>query len=418
MRKLEGNNSGLAFLRFHMSVGSRLALRTFIPIVTTIFALYYLLRPELFHAVIAALIQSNFLITGVFSTLICLSIAKIAAPRVCLGLNGWIRHLPVGSTTNRRLAGFAIFIAQFPILAIIAALVIIACVQHRVSVAAYLVGLPLLGLASAQCVLPVKRRLISSPLTALACILVSSANFQFLPAGVILIFIGDVISGPLSLKKRHYRLLRAFKGSLLIVSIGWRALRLRLFLPWTLSSIIIGATSLFLSNNNFNPLLSLRALSFGGALSIIVFCASFANILASRRPPWPWIRSLPWSAKRRIAIDSLFLALHTIPLFITLGIMNIRIIFPLIASLPLLSLYASSAIRRAPESRWGASGRILVIGIPFALLLCLIPLASLGFLSMTLPALNKAAKEEQTQKVSRWLELHHLAAGDSLSWSE
>jgi hypothetical protein len=32
--------------------------------------------------------------------------------------------------------------------------------------------------------------------------------------------------------------------------------------------------------------------------------------------------------------------------------------------------------------------------------------------------LKYAVEGEQSQKVSRWLELHHLAAGDSLSWSK
>jgi hypothetical protein len=31
--------------------------------------------------------------------------------------------------------------------------------------------------------------------------------------------------------------------------------------------------------------------------------------------------------------------------------------------------------------------------------------------------LRAAAERERRQKVSRWLELHHLAAGDPQSWS-
>jgi hypothetical protein len=54
----------------------------------------------------------------------------------------------------------------------------------------------------------------------------------------------------------------------------------------------------------------------------------------------------------------------------------------------------------------GASGIILCFGMLVALSITLIPL------------LKYAVEGEQSQKVSRWLELHHLAAGDSLSWSK
>ncbi|HZX10604.1 MAG TPA: hypothetical protein VFG01_06615 [Acidobacteriota bacterium] len=52
----------------------------------------------------------------------------------------------------------------------------------------------------------------------------------------------------------------------------------------------------FLPNNQVSSELALKAVTFGGALSITVFLALFSNYLANRRPAWPWIRSLPWSS--------------------------------------------------------------------------------------------------------------------------
>jgi hypothetical protein len=65
----------------------------------------------------------------------------------------------------------------------------------------------------------------------------------------------------------------------------------------------------------------------------------------------------------------------------------------------------------------GASGKILFFGAFIALLICLIPLSSLFFLALTPLSLRAAVQAEKHQKVSKWIELHHLAAGDSLSWS-
>jgi hypothetical protein len=65
----------------------------------------------------------------------------------------------------------------------------------------------------------------------------------------------------------------------------------------------------------------------------------------------------------------------------------------------------------------GAFGKILAVGSLGALLLCLVPWSTLCILALTPWILHEAVKAEKHQKVSRWLELHHLAAGDSLSWS-
>ena len=74
-------------------------------------------------------------------------------------------------------------------------------------------------------------------------------------------------------------------------------------------------------------------------------------------------------------------------------------------------------MRRAPERRAGASGEILGEGLFLSALVALVPWAALLALVATPWALRAAAERERRQKVSRWLELHHLAAGDPQSWS-
>lgn len=418
MAIFKGRPSVRAFFIFHLSVGARLAIRKLAPVLAVIFAIYFILRPEFFHELSAGFVQAGFLMTGIFSTGISLSIAGMAAPRVCHGLDGWIRHLPAGSQMHRRLAVFAIFIAQLPILAVLASLAVYAFLRFKAPAAAYLAGLPLLALASAQCVIPVKRKRVTRSLAVIACVCLGSGRWLFALGGLILLLITDLISGHLSPTRKRSAFHHAFKGSLLHMTIAWRAIRFRIIIPYLLSLWVLGTTALFLSNNNPGPSLAVKAICFGGTLSIAIFFAFVSNMLVTRRPPWPWARSLPWSAQVRVLMDAFFLSTHAIPLLILVVLMNAKAVLPIIASLPLLALFSTHVMRRAPEYRMAASGKILLTGSLVALSISLIPLISLLFLVLTPFVLKFGVEAEQNQKVSRWLELHHLAAGDPLSWSK
>jgi hypothetical protein len=252
----------------------------------------------------------------------------------------------------------------------------------------------------------------------LAAIGFASNNWVFLAGGILLLIAADGISGPLVKKKKSAKFHKPFRGILLVASINWRALRLRPFVLYFFSLPFLGAAQLFITNNDPTPLLAEKMIRFGGALGLILFCSVFANMLATRRPPWPWIRSLPWSAKTRIVWDSSFIGLHVLPLVILVGAMNLKSMLPLIVSLPFFAAYSAYSIRQAPESVMGASGKVLLLGTFASLFLCLIPWSSVCFVALTPLILNLGTTAEKHQKVSRWLELHHLAAGDSLSWSE
>ena len=66
----------------------------------------------------------------------------------------------------------------------------------------------------------------------------------------------------------------------------------------------------------------------------------------------------------------------------------------------------------------GASGQLLAEALVPVALVTLVPWLSAGFLLLVPLALWQAAEAERNQDVSRWHELHHLAAGDPLSWSD
>ncbi len=410
--------SAKAFFLFHLHVGTRLALRIFIPVVAVFFALYYVLRPELFLSLMATLLDGGFLLSGIFTTFLFLIMAGFAARRVCLGLDGWIRHLPALSSIHRRMAAIAIFTAQIPLLIILAGLACMSSKLFEVPAAPYLTGLPFVGLVCGFSVMPVKRKTLSRPLAILAGISLSSNSWGLLIPGILSLLAADALSGPLVSKKRHPKFRKPFKGIFLVSLINWRALRLRILIPYLLSLPFLGAAQLFITNNNPPPSLTEQVIRFGGTLSVILFCAILANMLAARRPPWPWIRSLPWSAKSRILSDFSFMSIFVLPLLVIVGVMNFRAMLPLALSFPLFVLYSAYSIRQDAESPIGASGKVLIFGIIGALTLCIIPWSSLFFLGLTPWILKEAIKAEKHQKVSQWLELHHLAAGDSLSWSE
>ena len=412
------NRPALAFFRFHLSVGIRIAIRTIAPFVALMFGLYYIFRIEFFVLLAQALlIDSGNLVSALFFSAVSLGTAGMAAPRICLGLTGWIRHLPLNSQTNRRLAALAIFTALIPVLVFLAIPQIALLKNLEIPLTVPIFGFLFLGLASASCVLPVQRKQLTRPLAVAACLFSVWGKWPFLLAGVLTLIVCDLVSGPLLPVRKRPRFHKALKGYFFYASISWRALKFRFLASYIFALLVIGASALFVSNNNFSPHLSTKAVLFGGALSLAIVCAGTGSMLASRRPPWPWARSLPWSAGQRIVMDSLFLGVQATPVLILVAIMNLVAAAPLTLSLPLLTLYTSLMIRRSAEYRMGASGRIFMLGLPGSFLITLIPFISILYLAAAPLALKYAIKEERGQKVSRWLELHHLAAGDSLSWS-
>jgi hypothetical protein len=407
-----------AFFFFHLRVGIRIARRKVAAIVTSVFALFFILRYDFFGAIVAGLLQSHHLVAGFVFAPSVIGVALMASPRVCLGLAGWMRHLPASSLMHRRLACLAIFIAIFPVLLFLAFLAFLVDRIHGIPLVPFFVGLPILGLSSAQCVLPVKHRYLSISLAGAACVFAASNHWALLFCSFVLLMVTDRISGPLTPVRKQVKFRKAFSGFLLSIVIAWRALRFRIFFPYLASLSVLGLTRLFVLNNDFSSSLNFRAVSFGGLLSLFLYCAIIAGRLSERRPCWPWARSLPWSARERVLGDALILAVLSLPLLVLLAFIDIRALWPTAANLPPFAVLASLFMRRGYRYRLGAMEMISFAGAAVATTVCLLPWISFAFLAFTPFVLNYAAAEERNQKVSRWHEMQHLAAGDSLSWSK
>lgn len=409
-----------AFLIFHLQVGARLALKKLVPVLGAFFAVYYIFRPEFFNELLTAFLIRGSLIPGIVFTVICGTTAWMAASRVCLGLTGWMRHLPISGLSTRRMAEIAIFASQTPVLCVLIVLPLISVFAHEVSSYSYafIAGVPLLGYASAKASVHSYRRFWSRPIAYVACILCVSGRWGLLFLGILLLFVTDFISGPLSISRKTKARPSNLRGYFLNAVIVWRAVKLRIFVAYLLAAIPISFALLFLSNNQVSPELALKVVTLGGALGVTVFLAFFSNYVAFRRPAWPWARSLPWTARGRILLDSVYLIAFAVPLIIMVLVINWKAFFPLSAFLPAVSLWSSLSIRKGAHLKMGALGPILSLGFIGSLIIAVIPLFWIVFL-IVLPFLLKyAAKCEQNLKVSQWLELHHLAAGDPLSWSQ
>ena len=415
-------SAGAAVLRFHLSVGSRLAMRVLMPPVIAGAGAAYFVGPQTLEALALRLFESGDQGGGsaAVSAALLLGAAATAAPRICRGVGGWLRHLPASGRTHRRAAALAVAVAQVPVVLGLLVLCGIAALAERSAepLLGRAVGLPLASVAAALAVMPVERGAMARPLALAAALLAAAGTWPWIAAGAALLVAADLAAGPLREPRAAGRPRRlGATGAAFETVVAWRALGWRAVTAPLVTLLPLGAAALFLRNNELAPEHVHLAVRLGGGIGVVLLLADLGEALAVRRPAWPWARSLPWSARRRAAFDAAFLGGHALVAVAVAAALSPLAALALLALLPLLAARAAGAVRRAPERRTGASGEILVEGLLAAAAVALLPWLALALLAATPAALAAAAERERRQKVSRWLELHHLAVGDPQSWS-
>jgi hypothetical protein len=404
-------------LLFHFRVGVRIAAQSFAPLFCAILALImlnvnpagmviglatalYAPRPSLFIlALIAAL---------------ALFMSFRAAPRITQGLGGWIRHLPVRGTANRRMTAAALLVAQAPLAISLAILTLVAAGQGSARLSPGIIRVAIVMIAAALVAMPVTRRVLSGLLSLAALALVFGPP-SLLPASLPLLILADFCSGPLR-KARAPSEYWSVPGSLVNFWIAQRALRWRILLPYGAALAVLGGTLLFLENNALPQDLESRGTLFGASMAVVFFCSRMAQKLAVLRPAWHFARSLPWSSSSRILADAALMLSHSIPILILIAFLDYQVLPGVLAILPYLVLRIAACIRIIPENRM-AAGIFLIEGFVVSGSLALLPWTSLLWLAGSVPAYMGARARERNQKVSRWCELHHTAAGDTLIWN-
>ena len=321
----------------------------------------------------------------------------------------------------------AIAVAQTPLLVGLFFLSLVATQLRRADAPANVADiLSLLVCAGAAALLamPVQRRWLTRPLALGSAVTAVSGGWLPLAAGAVLLIGADRAAGELP-HERHTslagrgtrRAIGPWTGALVELRITWRALRWRGLSAAAAGLFPLACAWAFVAHNDLAPRHVRLAALLGGGCAVVFLFADLGEVLGARRPAWPWSRSLPWSAQRRVLFDAGFLAAHAVPAIVLTAWIDPLSSLPILAITPWLAARAAGAMRRAPERRTGASGEILMEGLLLAAAVALIPWIAVLPPFAARWALGAAAERERRQKVSRWLELHHFAVGDPQSWS-
>lgn len=208
-------------------------------------------------------------------------------------------------------------------------------------------------------------------------------------------------------------------SAVFLPGLSMRAVRGRLIIAYLPAAVALGAAWLFLTNNELAARTAFSLSLFGLSLGLTGFIGTAAEILAVRRPAWPWSRSLPRSAAARVRDDALLLALLALPLAAGLAILHRQAweIVYLAGPLAWLAARGAGAMREAGDKPFGVLGQTAVEGTMISMALALLPWISFLLAAAAPVAFLLARNSERRLKPTRWAERHHANAGDPLSWS-
>ena len=339
-----------ALVRFHLQVGARLALRVLAPVVAFACGAAGFFEKDFLRNLSTTLFTGGS--SGLLVAAAALGVAGTAAPRVCRGLSGWVRHLPASGVAHRRAATLAVAVAQFPIWAGLAGLASLAVVG-RAALATVILGLAGTTLAAAVATVPARRSLVTRALALPAAALTaaatccrsrraSSSSSPRMPSPA---RSAELASAGPSASPREGSA-RLFEARIARRALGWK-----LGEAYVVALLPVGAAPPSVANNRAElpPRYVLLAAILGGGVSLVLFLAQIGEALAARRPAWPWLRSLPGSAAERVRRDALFLTAHALPLLAGAAWISPRALLPLAGALP-FSLPSPPAPSAGPRS--------------------------------------------------------------------
>ena len=344
-----------------------------------------------------------------------------AAPMLSSGMTGWIRHLSYSSEANKRGLLLALATSQVPLWISLLVIGIVAYV-HGCKIWHAMPYLILLLMAGTYIAIPVHRRNLTVLLAVSAAACAFSRSMGVCAVGFLLLTAADCFSGVI--RQMPGRKPWRTAESLFDWRIAWRALGFALARQYALSLLIVGVMAMFAGNSELKGSLLAATSRFAGVMVTGLFASTVAARLAEKRPPWPWARSFPVSSYQRVASDTIFLGLHAAPLLIPIALIEVSSIWYVLATLPLIAIRAAGQMRRIRQQRteirenllwnFGRFGECFLI----AGLLALLPWTVVIWICMSVAAFISARNADTRQKVSLWLELHYMAAGDPLNWSD
>jgi hypothetical protein len=197
----------------------------------------------------------------------------------------------------------------------------------------------------------------------------------------------------------------------------WRALGWRLVAPLPVSMLALAAAWFYSRNNHLSVSDTGFVARLWTTIAIALFVGGVGDVVAARRPAWPWARSLPWSSTDRIIDDAIALGAPAAGIVLASAVVDVRTLLYAVMVLPPLVLLAAGLIRGARRRLTRVSGPLVVVGSVLGTVGAFFPwIAVIALLSSPL-LLRAAARRDRREVVTGWKELYHDAAGDSLAWS-
>ena len=220
--------------------------------------------------------------------------------------------------------------------------------------------------------------------------------------------------------RKHHGPRRRLLSFAFFPALALRAVRGRIALAYLPAVLVLGAAWLFLRNNDLAARPALALSLFGLSLAVTAFIATAADILASRRPVWPWLRSLPLiggrpGAGRRPSPRPARFSSRRRPRPPSPAVAGSRL-HPRPGGLARDPRRRDHARGRRPAFRDARDGRRRG-NDPVARSWPFVPTASFLLATATPVAFLLARNAERRLKPTLWVERHHSNAGDPLSWS-
>lgn len=352
------------------------------------------------------------------------ALAGIAAPRVTLGAAAWMRSLPAGGRTVRLAAAAVLVGAQGVVLVYlpVAAALAVAWYHFPISITR-IVAMLVLVAAVAVASVPARWAARALALGAVASSIASTTTSIAL--AVVLIGAALSLPGGIVASTRHrsldWQLLRLGRGARLLGlamwrRILWRGVGVRRVIACALLPVVICAYEYFITTNN--PQLTrteaAAVIRWSAGIAIALMAAALANVVLISRQPWPWSRSLPWSAGDRVLADARLIGTAIIVFPLLSLPLDVPAALETAAVVPVAALLGASAVRAGRSRQWGAAGETLLFAGIVIVLVAIWPIFALVALALTLPTYRWAVRRERNLRVSEWLELHHEAESDPL----
>jgi hypothetical protein len=352
-------------------------------------------------------------------SLIALALARDAVPRLTLGLGGWTRSLPADGVHHRRGVTYGLPIVQLPLAAAVVIAAVLTVTAYHVPLSwPKLLGTPVALVAAGAAAVPARRMIASTPCFVVAAVAAALGHWATLAAAVALFAVGDLVAGSLRVPDRRVAVAApTAPGTLHMFRFTWRAVGWRLLAPLPMPALALAAAWFYTRNNGLvGPDLGFVA-RLWSVIAIALYVGAVADLVVTRRPSWPWIRSLPWSSAARVVDDAIAVGAPGLVVAIGSAIVDPRAIVVSLATLPLVAALAALLLHGARRRLTRVSGVLVVAGVLLAVAVAFAPLAAAALLAATPLVIRIAARRDRREIVTGWKELHHDAAGDSLAWS-